>query len=59
MTSPGIVSRDSIATAATDDRAGKYLVFELGPEEFGIRVVKVREIMRVKRSRLYRERRST
>jgi purine-binding chemotaxis protein CheW len=29
----------------TDDRAGKYLTFHLGPEEFGIRVLKVREIM--------------
>ena len=28
-----------------DDRGGKYLVFELGREEFGIRVLKVREIM--------------
>lgn len=27
------------------DRGGKYLVFELGKEEFGIRVLKVREIM--------------
>ncbi len=27
------------------DRGGKYLVFELGREEFGIRVLKVREIM--------------
>ena len=29
----------------TDDRAGKYLTFHLGQEEFGIRVLKVREIM--------------
>ena len=28
-----------------DDRNGKYLVFHLGREEFGIRVLKVREIM--------------
>jgi len=28
-----------------DDRSGKYLVFHLGREEFGIRVLKVREIM--------------
>ncbi|MCC6362023.1 MAG: purine-binding chemotaxis protein CheW [Bryobacterales bacterium] len=28
-----------------EDRAGKYLVFQLGREEFGIRVLKVREIM--------------
>jgi purine-binding chemotaxis protein CheW len=31
----------------TDSRAGKYLVFHLGREEFGIRVLKVREIMGV------------
>ena len=30
-----------------DLRAGKYLVFHLGTEEFGIRVTKVREIMGV------------
>ena len=30
-----------------DERAGKYLVFHLGREEFGIRVLKVREIMGV------------
>ena len=28
-----------------DNRGGKYLVFHLGQEEFGIRVLKVREIM--------------
>jgi purine-binding chemotaxis protein CheW len=28
-----------------DERAGKYLTFQLGQEEFGIRVLKVREIM--------------
>jgi purine-binding chemotaxis protein CheW len=28
-----------------DQRSGKYLVFYLGREEFGIRVIKVREIM--------------
>jgi purine-binding chemotaxis protein CheW len=28
-----------------DDRGGKYLVFHLGREEFGIRVLKVQEIM--------------
>jgi purine-binding chemotaxis protein CheW len=31
--------------AATDQRAGKYLTFILGREEFAIRVLKVREIM--------------
>ena len=37
-----------VPTAAppqNDARAGKYLTFQLGNEEFGIRVLKVREIM--------------
>jgi purine-binding chemotaxis protein CheW len=29
----------------TDQRQGKYLVFHLGKEEFGVHVLKVREIM--------------
>jgi purine-binding chemotaxis protein CheW len=33
--------------AASDERAGKYLVFQIGKEEFGIRVLQVREIMGV------------
>jgi purine-binding chemotaxis protein CheW len=33
------------AAAAADVRAGKYLTFQLAEEEFGIRVLKVREIM--------------
>jgi purine-binding chemotaxis protein CheW len=33
------------AAAASDTRAGKYLTFQLASEEFGIRVLKVREIM--------------
>jgi purine-binding chemotaxis protein CheW len=32
-------------SAQTDARAGKYLTFQLVNEEFGIRVLKVREIM--------------
>jgi purine-binding chemotaxis protein CheW len=32
-------------TSAADVRAGKYLTFQLANEEFGIRVLKVREIM--------------
>jgi purine-binding chemotaxis protein CheW len=32
-------------TATADARAGKYLTFHLANEEFGIRVLKVREIM--------------
>jgi len=35
------------AAPAIDDRAGKYLTFRLGSEEFGVRVDKVREIMGV------------
>lgn len=34
-------------TGAAAERAGKYLTFRLGPEEFGLRVDKVREIMGV------------
>src|SRR2546423_12790425 len=33
------------APPLSDERAGKYLTFQLGNEEFGIRVLKVREIM--------------
>jgi purine-binding chemotaxis protein CheW len=33
------------AAAQSDERAGKYLTFQLSNEEFGIRVLKVREIM--------------
>ncbi len=32
-------------TKMKEERAGKYLAFHLGPEEFGIQVLKVREIM--------------
>src|SRR5205809_6920472 len=31
--------------APVDARTGKYLTFQLGNEEFGVRVLKVREIM--------------
>jgi purine-binding chemotaxis protein CheW len=42
------VTMERTATqVATDERAGKYLTFRLGPEEFGVRVDKVREIMGV------------
>src|SRR6516162_5704724 len=33
------------AATSSDERAGKYLTFQLSNEEFGIRVLKVREIM--------------
>src|SRR5438309_7255294 len=42
---PTIHTGNETATAATDVRAGKYLTFQLANEEFGIRVLKVREIM--------------
>jgi purine-binding chemotaxis protein CheW len=40
-----VLEREQAAALANDERGGKYLVFELGREEFGIRVLKVREIM--------------
>lgn len=43
---PTAVINDSAATQA-DARAGKYLTFALQNEEFGVRVLKVREIMGV------------
>jgi purine-binding chemotaxis protein CheW len=42
-----VQAEERTAAAKSDDRAGKYLVFQLGREEFGIRVLKVREIMGV------------
>ena len=40
-----IAPSGNTTTPQTDDRAGKYLVFELAGEEFGIRVRAVREII--------------
>lgn len=34
-----------VVPLGADDRAGKYLIFHLGSEEFGTEVLKVREIM--------------
>ncbi len=47
MTNSTVATNQSAsnAAAATDPRAGKYLAFHLGPEEFGIPVLAVREIM--------------
>ncbi|MFN7994815.1 MAG: chemotaxis protein CheW [Bryobacteraceae bacterium] len=46
MESTAVLERDrATALSKGDDRGGKYLVFHLGREEFGIRVLKVREIM--------------
>src|SRR5512136_2108440 len=36
---------ENAAPAQSDARAGKYLTFQLANEEFGIKVLKVREIM--------------
>lgn len=40
-----VLANSEPASAQTDARAGKYLTFQLASEEFGIRVLKVREIM--------------
>jgi purine-binding chemotaxis protein CheW len=45
MQSTLVAPADNSVPSATDHRAGKYLVFQLGREEFGIRVLKVREII--------------
>ncbi len=42
-----VLTPNEQGTAKADARAGKYLVFHLGDEEFGIQVQKVREIMGV------------
>lgn len=36
---------NTTAASQPDVRSGKYLTFKLGAEEFGVRVIKVREIM--------------
>ena len=40
-----LATNDANSAALADARAGKYLTFQLAQEEFGIRVLKVREIM--------------
>ena len=40
-----VLDSEAVAARQSGDRGGKYLVFELGTEQFGIRVLKVREIM--------------
>jgi purine-binding chemotaxis protein CheW len=42
-----LLNNDTASAARCDLRAGKYLTFQLANEEFGIRVLKVREIMGV------------
>ncbi|SPF52345.1 CheW protein [Candidatus Sulfopaludibacter sp. SbA4] len=45
MSSIMLSMNEPAAASQTDPRAGKYLTFQLANEEFGIRVLKVREIM--------------
>src|SRR5947209_4448374 len=45
MPSTMLSTKEPAAAAQADLRAGKYLTFQLASEEFGIRVLKVREIM--------------
>src|ERR1051325_9969721 len=40
-----IAASSAVTSMQTDVRSGKYLVFKLADEEFGIRVLKVREIL--------------
>jgi len=42
---PAILTANEPVSVAADVRSGKYLTFQLGNEEFGIQVLKVREIM--------------
>src|SRR3954453_16847572 len=42
---PPTAVMNETAAPQSDARAGKYLTFQLGNEEFGVRVLKVREIM--------------
>lgn len=45
MPSTMLAANQPMAPAQSDGRVGKYLTFQLAKEEFGIRVLKVREIM--------------
>lgn len=45
MQSTITMPEQTVAAAANESRAGKYLAFLLGKEEFAIKVMKVREIM--------------
>src|SRR5208337_4948422 len=45
--SSAVMEKPEAGTVATDQRAGKYLTFILGREEFAIQVLRVREIMGV------------
>lgn len=45
MQATTVAASGGISSQVADERSGKYLTFRLGPEEFGVRVIKVREIM--------------
>ena len=47
MATTVLTNNESALAAQVDARAGKYLTFQLANEEFGIRVLKVREIIGV------------
>jgi purine-binding chemotaxis protein CheW len=45
MLATALIVSPQIESGLKEERAGKYLIFRLGSEEFGVRVIKVREIM--------------
>lgn len=45
MSTTLVAPTENSAPLQSSERAGKYLTFQLGSEEFGIQVLKVREIM--------------
>lgn len=45
MQTSAAATQEKVQHGKVDQRPGKYLTFELGREEFGIQVLKVREIM--------------
>jgi len=47
MSTTMLSPKEGAVLASPDPRAGKYLTFQLASEEFGIQVLKVREIMGV------------
>ena len=51
-----LLTNDTAAAARCDVRAGKYLTSQLANEEFGIRVLTVRELMGVQEITAFRRR---
>jgi len=47
MTKTTVMLKPELSMAKADERAGKYLIFLLGEEEFGISVLQVKEIMKM------------